>query len=104
MEASTVDYTRQLRRLRFRKRVAWAFCLTIVLMGRHERGAWKIELEGPIGIAFTGLFLFCGLSAMFARCPQCHKLFHMKWLNSVLGYGNFFSRKCLNCGLSYKGT
>ena len=40
-------------------------------------------------------FVVVGIANALARCPACHRFFHLRSF-----YGNSWSSKCLNCGIS----
>ena len=52
-------------------------------------------------LAVFGFFLSFLLLGI--RCPRCHKKFHFK-RTGHLRSTNEFSRSCMNCGLSLKGS
>ncbi|GEM_PF-1372962 len=106
----TVEFTRHLRTIRFRKRLTWVLLLLLipVFLLIVSKGDRKIVVsDEPLVVVFLALLipyiLYMNL-VTFSRCPRCHKLFHIKWLCFFLYYGNTFSRTCLNCGLSYRNV
>jgi len=49
---------------------------------------------GPYGLFVLACDAYLGLTA---TCPKCKELYY--WRMSGIGYRNFFTKKCLNCGL-----
>ena len=49
---------------------------------------------GPYGLFVLVCDFYLGLTA---KCPKCKELYY--WRMSGVGYRNFFTKKCLNCGL-----
>ena len=88
--------------LKVLRNVRYLICLYlfshILIAILSEKYSW---LE-PINTFFFVFFLFAGaglLFLIFCDCPRCGKTFFGKRVG-IISYGNFFTRKCFNCGLS----
>lgn len=49
------------------------------------------------GVAWVAVGIVLEFVIGFARCPACRKHFHVRAMT-----GNFFTKKCMNCGIPLK--
>ncbi len=92
-EGSSRDFSGQLRRIRFRRRLLWGVFLS------YLPAVWlatRLVGEQWAGFALTLLWLVAagaaGVGVSLSRCPLCGELFHMEGLMTS------WSGRCVHCG------
>ena len=98
VEFVTAQEKEGLYRIRQRRRLFWllffALIPAFVLCNFITRS--DIVIRWFMGIYAAALIIF-GLLASFSHCPHCGHHFHInKW-----GVSNPWTKRCLNCGLSF---
>jgi hypothetical protein len=104
MNVMTNDLLSGLAAIRRRRLAAHGPALIWIVVVLAARLIFGTPMTGgvPVFLAITGLLglvplIFIGVSDL--RCPRCANYFHQG-----PKYRNDFTRKCLNCGLSLRGT
>lgn len=83
---------RMLRKLLFT--VVITFPIAVYLLTMFEVAEGIVIMTG---IAWVVVGIILEFVIGFVRCPACRKHFHVRAMS-----GNFFTKKCLNCGVPLK--
>jgi len=96
VNAEPLEYGRELRRLRWRRRLFWV-ALVLPLPASCAAGRWTASdsVSMAVFLILAGAWVLSGIVARFSRCPRCSKSFYTRE-----GRMDFVTRGCLNCGLS----
>jgi hypothetical protein len=101
-KAPLTNYQRRwLLRARFLNRQVWSAIGIVFLVGLLTKIGLPViafDLAGWFALPiFLGFMLFVFLNS----CPRCGKNFYVNWIG-IFGCANTFTRRCMNCGLSWK--
>lgn len=83
---------RTLRKLLFGVVITFPIVVYLLTMLEVEEGIIIMT-----GIAWVAVGIVLEFVIGFARCPACRKHFHVRAMS-----GNFFTKKCMNCGIPLK--
>lgn len=91
---------RGLRKIRRSKRAIVGLFIGFIPVGILSAivsEATKIHFMIFIGAYFALLMICDFYLGLTSTCPRCNELYY--WRMTGIGYRNFFTKRCLNCGL-----
>jgi|GEM_PF-4168472 len=91
---------RGLRKIRRAKRIIAALFIgfiPVAILSAAVSETTKIHFMVFIGVYFALVMITDFYLGLTSTCPRCNELYY--WRMTGIGYRNFFTKRCLNCGL-----
>lgn len=89
-----------IQKIRQAKRFAAILLLGLIPVGILSSilcETYKFNFLIIIGLYLAFVMLCGAYLGLTSKCPRCNELYY--WRMTGIGYRNFFTKKCLNCGL-----